>query len=159
MLSGPPIATDVLFRPTFVPDWHQKQHIWEVLRSVFSIYSGCQPKILRKLILKSPKCVPFGANLAQCGANSDIPTTSHLVAWTWVTRFGPKICSDWPQSAKMYWNLLWKSPEFFPFGANLNHLGSKSGHPGLNESYLIKLVVHAREWMGARLAASSTKPG
>ena len=29
--------------------------------------------------------------------------------------------------AKMYWNLIWKSPGFVPFGANLTHFGSKSG--------------------------------
>ena len=28
----------------------------------------------------------------------------------------------------MYWNLIWKSPGFVPFGANLTHFGSKSGH-------------------------------
>ena len=56
--------------------------------------------------------------------------------------------SDWPQMgkirdffrsdfstfcrcAKMYWNLIWKSHEFFPFGANLTHFGFKSGHPVL----------------------------
>ena len=33
------------------------------------------------------------------------------------------------QRAKMYWNLIWKSPGFVPFGANLTHFGSKSGHP------------------------------
>ena len=33
--------------------------------------------------------------------------------------------------AKMYCNLIWKSPRFVPFGANLTHFGSKSGHPGL----------------------------
>ena len=29
---------------------------------------------------------------------------------------------------KMYWNLIWKSPGFVPFGANLTHFGLKSGH-------------------------------
>ena len=31
--------------------------------------------------------------------------------------------------AKMYWNLIWKSPGFVPFGVNLTHFGPKSGHP------------------------------
>ena len=29
----------------------------------------------------------------------------------------------------MYWNLIWNSPGFVPFGINLTHFGSKSGHP------------------------------
>ena len=29
----------------------------------------------------------------------------------------------------MYWNLIWKSPGFVPFGANLTHFVSKSGDP------------------------------
>ena len=33
------------------------------------------------------------------------------------------------QCAKMYRNLIWKSPGFFPFWDNLTHFGAKTGNP------------------------------
>ena len=32
--------------------------------------------------------------------------------------------------SQMYWNLIWKSPGFVPFGANLTHFGAKPTIPG-----------------------------
>ena len=32
---------------------------------------------------------------------------------------------------QMHWNLIWKSPGFVPFGANLTHFGAKSTIPGV----------------------------
>ena len=50
----------------------------------------------------------------------------------------------WRPRAKMYWNLIWKSPGFVPFGANLTHFASKFGHPGMRSSHwrLTKYTVH-----------------
>ena len=42
---------------------------------------------------------------------------------------GGRDFKTWACRVKMYWNLIWKSPGFVPFGANLTHFGSKSGHP------------------------------
>ena len=35
------------------------------------------------------------------------------------------------QRRQMHWNLIWKSPGFVPFGANLTHFGAKPTIPGL----------------------------
>ena len=53
--------------------------------------------------------------------------------------------SDW-LSAKMYRNLIWKSPGFVPFGANLTHFGSRSGHPDLGLYFLACFEVEIQAW-------------
>ena len=37
----------------------------------------------------------------------------------------------------MYLNLIWKSPEFVPFGANLAHFSSKSDMPDVSDIRLL----------------------
>ena len=72
----------------------------------------------------------------------------------WVNRFGPKVGQVGPNGtnpvlfqirfqyilahcATMYWNLIWKSPGFVPFGANLkNVIGLKSNTPEREKSRL-----------------------
>ena len=49
--------------------------IWDFLRSV-SVHFGAGRQNVLKLILKSPRLVPFGANLIQIGDNPDIPIGS-----------------------------------------------------------------------------------
>ena len=46
--------------------------IYDFLRSV-SVHFGSASQNVLKLILKSPRFVPFGANLTQFGPKSDIP--------------------------------------------------------------------------------------
>ena len=87
----------------------------------------------------------------------------------WVSIFGPKwvrLAPKGTHSAKMYWTLIWKSPGFVPFEANLTHFGSKSGHPVLLEC-LYKLRVCWLSGTGmsdldpnwVRLASNGTNPG
>ena len=63
----------------------------------------------------------------------------------WVTRFGPKMFQIGPKwdkpwtfsdrcSAKMYWNMIWKSPGFVPFGTNMTHFRATLDIPGLRYS-------------------------
>ena len=44
------------------PDWPQMGQIWDFLRSV-SVHFGAPRQNVLKLILTSPRFVPFGANL------------------------------------------------------------------------------------------------
>ena len=47
--------------------------------------------------------------------------------------------------AKIYWNLILKSPGFVPFGANLIHVGSKSAIP--EQSSTVRKVGLAPKWV------------
>ena len=59
------------------------------------------------------------------------------------TRFGLKSESDWPEIwVKMYWNLIWNRPEFFPFDVNLNQFGPKSDMPTLLRHVITVLKRH-----------------
>ena len=51
--------------------WTQMGKIWDFLRSV-SVHFGSPSQNVLKLILKSPRFVPFGNNLSQFGANPSI---------------------------------------------------------------------------------------
>ena len=57
---------DVKFCIQIGSDWPQIGHIWDFLRSV-SVHFGAGRQNVLKLILKSPRYVPFGANLTQFG--------------------------------------------------------------------------------------------
>ena len=48
-------------------DWSQMGQIWDFLRSV-SVHFGSASQNVLKLILKSPRFVPFGTNLTQFGS-------------------------------------------------------------------------------------------
>ena len=69
-----------------------------------TVYFGSSSKNVEKSDLTSPGLVPCGVNLTLCWSKSDIPASQ----------------------AKMYWNLIWKSPRFVPLGANLAHFVAKS---------------------------------
>ena len=53
-------------------DWPQVGQIWDFLRSV-SVHIGAPRQNVLKLILKSPRFVPFGANLTQFEATLTPP--------------------------------------------------------------------------------------
>ena len=57
---------DVKFGIQIGSDWPQMGQILEFLRSV-SLHFGSVSQNILKLILKSPRFVPFGANLTQFG--------------------------------------------------------------------------------------------
>ena len=57
---------DVKFVIQIGSDWHQMGNIWDFLRLV-SVQMGSPIQNVLKLILKSPRFVPFGANLTQFG--------------------------------------------------------------------------------------------
>ena len=60
--------------------------------------------------------------LAQSG--SDLPQRGQIRDF-----FKSDLRTFWRFRAKMYWNLIWKSHGFVPFGANLTHFGHKSDCP------------------------------
>ena len=45
--------------------------------------------------------------------------------WTTPGLFHIRFQYIWPLPAKMYWNMIWKCPEFVPFGVNLTHFVPK----------------------------------
>ena len=54
----------------------------------------------------------------------------------------------------MYWNLIWKSPGFVPFGANLTHFGAKPTIPALEANkYQFKWELRL-DWKKANLNAN-----
>ena len=57
-----------------LPDWPQMGQIWDFLRSV-SVHFGSLSQNVLKLILKSHRFVPIGANLTYLNAIFDIPVT------------------------------------------------------------------------------------
>ena len=60
-----PVPTrDFKFGIQIVSDWRQMGQIWDFLRSD-SVHFGAGRQNILKLILKSPRFVPFGANTSQ----------------------------------------------------------------------------------------------
>ena len=64
-----------------------------------------------------------------------------------MSKFGHKTGQIGPKWDKMYWNLIWKSPGFVPFGANLTHFVPKSYysdfHVLLFSYFCIYLIVNS----------------
>ena len=59
--------------------------------------------------------------------------------------------------AKMYWNLIWKNPGCFPFGANLIHFGAKSGTNALKWRLVILSVAKITRECQCRASLTGTK--
>ena len=57
-------------------DWHQMEYNWDLKKKVFSVHFGSPSQNEQRTDLKSPWFVPFGVNLAQMKAKSDIPVRS-----------------------------------------------------------------------------------
>ena len=55
-------TSDVKFAIQIGSDWPQMGQIWDFLRSV-SVHFGAVRQNVLKLVLKSPRFVPFGVNL------------------------------------------------------------------------------------------------
>ena len=97
------------------------------------------------------------------------------LATKWV-RLGPNWTNPWffqiifqyilARWAKMYWNLIWKSPIFVPLRSNLTHFKFKSGYPELtcitcitwlNCFHLLSLTSAATMWAGDDLCPQDTR--
>ena len=93
------------------------------ISSIQTVMNGCPVRLdsdndkqtlARRLVLSlgaqiGPKMGQIAPKCTEIWSEK-VPDLSHL---------GP----IWPISAKMYWNLIWKSPGLVPFGAKLTHFG------------------------------------
>ena len=68
----------------------------------------------------------FGSKVGQIGPKWDKSGT-----------FSDQISVHLARSSQMYWNLIWKSPGFVPFWANLTHFGAKSTIPDTQRTVLL----------------------
>ena len=59
----------------------------------------------------------------------------------------PHLLTHW---AKMYWNLIWKSPWSVLFGANITHFETKSDSPDPWVNKLDELIRWVSEWCARR---------
>ena len=81
-----------LFKIRFSTDWPEMGQIWDFLRSV-SVHFGAPRQNVLNLILKSPRFVPFGANLIHfgceiphpCSQSVNVNTTVRLDTLTYET--------------------------------------------------------------------------